>query len=66
MKRPTRRDLLLVISELQDIIGALGAVYANDRAVERTGTIQELEKRGFDLCVRTRSFDEPTTGRWPR
>jgi hypothetical protein len=65
MRKPTRKDLLRVIGELQDIIGALGAAYANDRATCRASQIQELEKRGFDLAVQARSFDPPTKGRWP-
>jgi hypothetical protein len=64
--RPTRRDLLLVIGELQDIIGAMGSTYANDRAVDRAEPIQVLEKRGMELCVLARSFDPPISGAWPR
>lgn len=66
MRRPTRRDLLLVIGELQNIIGAMGASYGNDRAIDRAGPLKELEKRGMDLCVKARSFDPPITGKWPR
>lgn len=64
--RPTRRDLLLVIGELQNIIGAMGAAYGNDRAVDRAELIQALERRGMDLCVIARSFDPPISGTWPR
>lgn len=65
VKKPTRHDLLLVIGELQDIIGSLGATYLNDRGPERAEPIQDLVKRGMDLCVQARSYDPPLTGCWP-
>ena len=64
-KKPSRRDLLLVIGELQDIIGKLGSTYQNDRSRERAEPIQDLVKRGMDLCIIARSYDPPLTGSWP-
>lgn len=66
MKRPTRRDLLLVIGELLDIIGGLVGTYLDDRAVERSQPIQDLGARGMKLCIDARSFDPPLRGKWPR
>ena len=62
--RPTRRDLLLVVGELQDIIGEIGAVYANDRSAERAKPIQDLVRRGMDLCIRATAHDPPLSGKW--
>lgn len=64
--KPTRRDLLYVIGELQDIIGAIGGAAMNDRAKERAQTIQDLVKRGMDLAILARSYDPPLFGQWPR
>jgi len=65
IKKPTRRDLLLVIGDLQDILGALGATYGNDRSYGRAEPIQDLVKRGMDLCIQARSYDPPLEGSWP-
>lgn len=64
--KPTRRDLLLVIGQLQGIIGRIGSTYADDRSRERSTPIQEAVTEGMDLCVRARSYDPPLTGTWPR
>jgi hypothetical protein len=66
IKKPSRRDLLLVIGELQNIIGALGSAYGNDRAVDRAQPIQDLTNRGMRLAILARSFDPPLEGDWPR
>lgn len=66
MKRPTRRDLLLVIGELQGVFGRLRAAAMDDRATERAAALQDLAELGHDLCIKARSFDPPITGRWPR
>lgn len=66
MTKPTRRDLLLVIGELQDIIGGMVGSYLNDRGAERSQPIQDLGERGMRLCIDARSFDPPLRGKWPR
>lgn len=66
MKRPTRRDLLLVIGELQTIIGAMHGAYRNDRARDTADQIHDLAERGMALAVKATSFDPPQEGRWPR
>jgi hypothetical protein len=58
--------LLLVIGELQDIIGAIGASALNDRQPERAASIQDLVSRGMALCLQATSHDPPLTGKWPR
>jgi hypothetical protein len=64
--KPTRRDLLLVIGELQDLIGHIGACYGNDRGPDRAQLVQDNVERGMRLCILARSFDPPLSGRWPR
>lgn len=68
IKKPTRRDLLLVIGELQDLIGHIGGVAMNDAPSvrERAKPIQDAVAKGMDLCIKARSFDPPLTGTWPR
>jgi hypothetical protein len=62
--KPTRRDLLLVIGELQEIIGNIGSAYGNDRAADRAGPMQRLVAEGMRLCIAARSADPPLEGRW--
>lgn len=63
--KPTRRDLLIVIGELQDIIGAIGGVALDDKSKDRAKPIQDLVARGMDLAVAARSFDPIIDGTWP-
>ena len=63
-KRPTRRDLLLVIGELQDLFGRLAAA-AGDRNPNRAQDLSDATKEGLDLCILARSFDDPLEGTWP-
>lgn len=60
-KRPSRRDLLLVIGELQGLIGEIQAV-DNDRNQRREDDKQPLFARAHELCVDARSFDPPIDG----
>jgi len=58
MRKPTRRDLLIVIGRLQSKIGEARSVN-NDRnpnkQAETDGTLQEA----LDLCILARSSDDP-------
>ena len=58
-KKPTRKDLLKVISRLQGLIGSVQGVYDNDRAENRADRLYPLLKEALDLCVQARSFDPP-------
>lgn len=60
-KSPSRRDLLLVIGELQNLIGEIQAV-DNDRNQRREDDKQPLFKKAHQLCVDARSFDPPLEG----
>ena len=58
LRRPTRRDLLLVIGRLQDKIGrARGA--NNDRNPNRFAEIDGVLQEAQELCVAARSYDPP-------
>lgn len=58
--KPTRRDLLIVIGKLQDLIGEARGTHENDRrpphAFERA---QDQLREAHELCVDARSFDPP-------
>lgn len=60
-KRPTRRDLLLVVGELQTIIGQISES-AGDRNPNRAADIETYVKKGFQLALDARNFDPPTEG----
>lgn len=58
---PTRRDLLLVIGELQNIIGNLKAC-DHDRNPRRQDDKDPLFAAAETLCIDARSFDPPVEG----
>lgn len=64
-RKPTRRDLLIVIGRLQDIVGAIKAV-DHDRNQNRADDKEPLFKKAFDLCVEARSYEPPIkdSGPW--
>lgn len=64
-RKPTRRDLLIVIGRLQNLIGiARGA--NNDRNRERQAQVDGRLEEAHNLCIEARSFDPPLedTGPW--
>jgi hypothetical protein len=61
-RRPTRRDLLIVIEQLQDIIGrARGANH--DRNPNRFAEVDGLLSAAFDYCLKARNHDPPVGSR---
>ena len=63
-RKPTRRDLLIVIGRLQRLIGfAKGA--NNDRNQNRFAHVDVALAVAHDLCIDARSFDPPVEGRSP-
>lgn len=58
-KRPSRTELLDVISELQSIVGNAKNAFHNDRAPDRSNQVVEPLERGFELCVNALAFDPP-------
>lgn len=65
-RKPTRRDLLIVIGRLQNLIGKAIHAYENDRQFCRATAVREALNPAFDLCVEARSHDWPinNTGPW--
>lgn len=59
--QPSRRDLLLIIGELQSLLGQIQAV-DTDRNQRREDDKQPLFKRAHELCIDARSFDPPIEG----
>lgn len=58
-KKPSRTQLLDVITQLQVLLGdAKGAAW-NDRAHDRITRIVKPLDEGFDLCVSALAFDAP-------
>ncbi len=58
-KKPTRRDLLIVIGQLQTSIGRIASAANNDRSQNRIEVVNEESDRAFELCIEARSFDPP-------
>lgn len=62
-RRPTRRDLLVVIGRLQDLIGETDHRHGNDRDPNGFERGQRALKLAHKLCVDARSFDPPIEDR---
>lgn len=59
-KKPSRRELLKVVSELQDLIGDAIGAHANDRDPDAFVKVQTPLESALELCIQARSFDPPT------
>lgn len=59
-KKPSRRDLLKVITELQTLISRGRSLHANDRNPHGFEQGQNVLNEAFELCIAARSFDPPT------
>jgi hypothetical protein len=62
-RAPTRRDLLVVIGRLQDLVGMAHAGYGNDRSPDRATVVTGALDAALKLCIEVRSSDPPITGR---
>lgn len=62
-RRPTRRDLLVVIGVLQDAIGLARSRYGDDRNRDGFEKGHLVLQKAHDLCVRVRSNDPPIENR---
>lgn len=58
-RRPTRRDLLVVIGVLQDTIGRAHGYHGNDRDPNGFERGQRLLNKAHDLCIRALGQDSP-------
>lgn len=59
-KKPTRRDLLKVVTELQALISKGRSLHGNDRNPHGFEQGQNVLQEAFELCIAARSFDPPT------
>jgi hypothetical protein len=57
-KKPTGKQLLETLTELQDLFGELRIAFT-DRNPNRESEVNALIERGFDLCDYARAFDPP-------
>ena len=63
--KPTRKDLLRVIGQMQDLVGQAKAIYLNDRG-ERAERIIPVLEQAHDLAIQATSYDPPVSGKWPK
>jgi hypothetical protein len=59
-KKPSRKDLLKVIAELQQLVGSAHGLHANDRNPMGFEEGQKKLEAAHELCIQARSFDPPT------
>jgi hypothetical protein len=63
-RKPTRRDLLVVISRLQTLVGSIGSA-ANDRNSNSAAQLAAIERRGMQICLEATSQDPAVTNTGP-
>ena len=65
-RKPTRRDLLVVIGRLQDLIGQASAFHGNDRNQDGFELGMQALDEATRLCHRATAQDPPVspTGPW--
>jgi hypothetical protein len=59
-RKPTRRDLLKVVAELQGLIGEAMGAHDNDRDPDAQLKVRQPLEKGFDLCIQAQSYDPPS------
>ncbi len=65
-RRPTRRDLLIVITRLQDLVSDAVSHAGDDRDPNRFGNTMRPLKEAHELCIDARGFDPPLDGAFSR
>ena len=60
--KPTRRDLLIVVGRLQDLVGRAMA-QLNDRNPNRQEEVTATLNEAHTLAINARRFDPPTMGK---
>lgn len=58
-KKPSRKDLLKVIDELQRLIGSAHGLHGNDRNRHGFEEGQKKLEQAHELCIQARAFDPP-------
>jgi len=66
MKRPTRRDFLLIVGELQNLLGKAINQAHDDRNPNRVVDITNTLKKGFKLAFDSLQFDDSMDGKKSR
>lgn len=56
-RKPTRKEIMVVLSELQRLVGEASAHEANDRDLHGHEKCQKLLEVAHDLCIEVRAFD---------
>jgi hypothetical protein len=59
-KKPTRKDLLRVITELQRLVGTAMSAHGNDQDPHGFEKAQKTLEQAHALCIDARAFDPPT------
>jgi hypothetical protein len=59
-KKPSRKELLKVITELQKLVGTAMHTHGNDRDPNGFERGQKALERAHELCIQARAFDPPT------
>lgn len=70
--KPSRKQLVQAIRDLQVLVGSIGAAYGNDRDPHRADRIHVLVKQAEELAIRAIAHDPPgspspgldTKGKW--
>lgn len=64
-RKPTRKDLLIVIGRLQDLVGLASAEYSNDRDPNGFEKGQATLRDAHVLCIDVLSHDPPLEPKGP-
>lgn len=59
-KKPNRKEMLAIITELQLLIGKAIGLHGNDRDPNGYEKGQKILEEAHQLCIEARSFDPPT------
>ncbi len=65
--KPTRRDLIVVLTRLQNLIGRAMAAVHNDQIEDHTAAIFDPLNLAHELCIEACGYDAsvaPTVGPW--
>ncbi len=62
-RKPSRRDLLIVVEQLQNMIGEADGLRQNDRDQNAYSCEGVVLRKAHDLCIDARSFDDPVEGK---
>ena len=67
-RKPTRRDLLVIIGRLQVLVGQAAMAYGNDRGTDRATQVFEPLREAENLCIAARGQDPPIdpSGPWAK